>query len=174
MRTIRRSHGCECRLLGNGSRIMHERFDARSAKPSLQRGALACANREQMIHVSAVDFRWNINRRAFEQRSITGCEHAPLVRASAQGGKARPKNRSLHLIEPAVDADLDMAISISLPAVAQPRDACGECRIARDNRAAVAEGPEIFCRVEAERTGGPKDAHRLARAGCEMRLTAIF
>ena len=127
-----------------------------------------------MIHVSRIHFRRNRDRRAVEQRSILRGERAPLFRARAQLRQPRAQNRRLHLVEPAVDPDFDVTISIGLSAVAQPRDARGERRIARDDRAAVAERAEILRRIETERAGGAERADRLPRARREMRLAAIF
>jgi hypothetical protein len=65
-------------------------------------------------------------------------------------------------------------VPVGLAAVAQPRDAIGERAVVGDDRAAVAERPEILGRVEAERTGPADGADRAAVRRGQMRLAAVL
>src|SRR5436190_4961558 len=123
-----------------------------------------------MIHVSRIHFRRNLDGSAGQERSIQGGAYSPLFCTPPKVRKPRAQNGGLHFVEPAVDADFDVTIPVGLSSVAQPSDTRGQRSVAGDDGAAVAQGAEILCGVEAERARGSERADGAASGCGEMRL----
>src|SRR5262245_49188016 len=173
-RTIRRRHARHRGLRRDRHGVVDQRLDALGVQVRLQWGARRRPYDEQMVDMAGVDLRQGMHRRVAQLSSIVG-GNLPAPRDPArQPRQPRPQNRRLHLVEPRVDARLDVMIAIDLAAVPQPPQAFGKRPITGDDRAAVAERSEILGRVEAERAGDANGPHRTAGGGREVRLAAVF
>src|SRR2546428_13756367 len=110
-----------------------------------------------MVPVARIALRRHGDRSAGERQAIGARETTARVGPRAQARQARTQDRSLHLVEPRVDARLLVMVPVGLTTVAQPFDLFRERGVVGGYRAAVAERPEILRRVEAERA---RDADR--------------
>ena len=151
----------ERRLLRERHRIVDQRLDAGRAQMRLQRVALrAMRTGKQMVDVPGVALG---DRREPGRQALRDSAAASARRRAVRCGQPRQpraQDRRLQLVEPAVDAGLDVVVAVGLPAVAQPPDALGERRVVGDDGAAVAERAEVLRRIEAE---GAADAARADR-----------
>ncbi len=80
----------------------------------------------------------------------------------------------MYLVEPAVDASVDVPRAVGLTAVAQPAYPLGQLVILGHDQATVTECTEILGRIKTERASDPERSDR-PTIGCrKMRLAAVF
>ncbi len=173
-RAVGRIERGQRRLLRDRHRVVNQRFDAARGKVRLQLAPCRVPDDEQMVDVPGVAFRRRVDRAAREPLRGTAPPAPAAVGPAAKARQPRAENRRLQIVEPRVDARLDVMIAVGLAAVAQPLDRVGERAIAGDDGAAVAERAEVLGRVEAERAGDADRADRPSAARREMRLAAVL
>src|SRR5215831_6312419 len=84
------------------------------------------------------------------------------------------KDCGLDLVEPRVHAELIVVVPATLAAVSKTPDSIRQRSVTRDDGAAVTEGAEVFCGIEAECAGRADGADRTAARRGEMGLAAVF
>src|SRR5262245_36320563 len=109
-----------------------------------------------MIHMAAVQFHRYMHVCAGKGAAIFCRQRASLRRAIAKQRQTRSENSCLQLVETAVDAGVDVVVSVSLSAVSETGNAIGQRSVIRNDSAAIAERAEIFRRIETERAGRAK------------------
>ena len=73
-----------------------------------------------MVDVAGIALRRHHDGRVAQGLAVVRRQRASPRRPARQPGEARAEDRRLDLIEPAVHAELGMAIPVGLAAVAQP------------------------------------------------------
>ena len=146
-------------LIGERERVVNQGLHAGRQQVRPQRVALPRADWKEVIDVTRVALEGNRHRRR-EQPAIKASDFAPPARGRRKADESRAQDGSLQLVEPAVDARFDVVMPRRLTAVAHPAHLLGDVRIVGDDRAAVAERPEVLGRVEAERAAAPAGADR--------------
>ena len=139
----------------------------------LQACPLSSAHDEQVVDVTGIALGRHVDRRA-GQRASGRAPRALRRRAGplAQKRQARAQHRRLHLVEPRVDAGVEVMVAVGLAAVAEAAHAFGERRVVGDDRAAIAQRAEILGRVEAEGARDADGADRPSRGSGQVRLAA--
>jgi hypothetical protein len=127
-----------------------------------------------MIDVPGVDFGRHDHARTAESLPVSSGQFTAPFGPSREKGKTGAQYRGLHLVEPAVHPELDVVITIGLPAVAQPLEPVGQGGVISGDRAGVTERTEILRGIEAECSGLTERADRAAGRRRQMRLARVL
>jgi hypothetical protein len=142
-------------------RIVDERAHGALVERPLERVAAGMADHEQVVDGARVRrLRREPHPRTLERRAVHGGERAALLGPTGQMAERDAEERGLELVEPAVEAEVLVMVTVLLAAVPELAQGGRERGIVDEDGAAVAESAEVLRGIERERARVADRPHR--------------